>query len=94
MTSHTGRIYAIAIALVVFFLAWAIVAARPWQTTAADPRLSALAVRQSQLQRDAKLIRQLAAARLAAGHAAPAAAGSQPAVRIVNLPPLTITRTS
>ena len=93
MTSHAGRIYAVALALVVFFLAWAVVAARPWQAAAADPRLRVLAVRQSQLQREAKLVQQLSAARLAAAHVAPAVA-SAPAVRIVNLPPLTITRTS
>jgi hypothetical protein len=93
MTSHIGRIYALALALVVFFLAWAVVAARPWQAAVADPRLRLLAVRQSQLQRDAKLVQQLSAARRSAVHAAPAAA-SAPAIRIVNLPPLTITRTS
>ena len=32
MTSHTGRLYALALALVVFFLAWAAIAARPGST--------------------------------------------------------------
>ena len=32
MTSHTGRLYSLAIALVVFFLAWAVIATHPWAT--------------------------------------------------------------
>lgn len=63
MTSHHGRLYALALALVVFFLAWAVVAARPWATTSADPRLRALAIRQAQLQREARLARKVVAAR-------------------------------
>lgn len=65
MTSHHGRLYGLALALVVFFLAWAVVAARPWATAAADPRLRTLAVRQAQLQREAKLVRKVVAARWA-----------------------------
>jgi hypothetical protein len=125
MTSHTGRLYALAFGLVVFFLAWALVAARPWSTAAADPRLQALAARESQLRHESKLVNQvvsqrwalyrselharktqialvraraaqLAAASVAAPSvAAPsAAAPAAQAVRVVNLPPLTITRTS
>ena len=60
MTSHTGRLYAIALALVVFFLGWAVVAAHPWTATAkADPRLQALAVRQAALQQEAKLVAKI-----------------------------------
>lgn len=65
MTSHHGRLYALALALVVFFLAWAVIAARPWATASADPRLRVLAVRQAQLQREVKLIRKVVAARWA-----------------------------
>lgn len=91
MTSHhghqVGRLYTLALALVVFFLAWAVAAARPWGRAAApDPRMKALAVRAAQLQRDAQLVNRIVAAR---SHR-PAA----PAVRVVNLPPVTITRTS
>lgn len=89
MTSHVGRLYSLALALVVFFLAWAIVAARPWATTA-SPRLHALAVREAQLRRDAQLVNRIVAARAHASHASAPA----PAVKVVNLPPLTITRTS
>jgi hypothetical protein len=65
MTSHHGRLYALALALVVFFLAWAVVAARPWATASADPRLRTLAIRQAQLQREAKLVQKVVAARWA-----------------------------
>jgi hypothetical protein len=91
MTSHTGRLYALAVALVVFFLSWALVAAHPWRAAAADTRLQQLAVRQAQLQREAKLVGQIVALRHAQS---PATAPAPPAVRVVNLPPLTITRTS
>jgi hypothetical protein len=65
MTSHHGRLYALALALVVFFLAWAVIAAHPWATASADPRLRTLAIRQAQLQREAKLVRKIVAARWA-----------------------------
>jgi hypothetical protein len=65
MTSHHGRLYSFALALVVFFLAWAVIAAHPWTTASADPRLRTLAIRQAQLQREAKLVRKVVAARWA-----------------------------
>ena len=65
MTSHHGRLYALALTLVVFFLAWAVVAARPWATASADPRLRALTIRQAQLQREAKLVQKVVATRWA-----------------------------
>ena len=92
MTSHAGRLYALALALLVFFLAWAVVAARPWKTSSPDPRLQALALRQAQLRQDAKLVQQIVARRRTTTQAAARAAA--PAVRVVNLPPLTITRSS
>jgi hypothetical protein len=95
MTDHAGRLYALAVALVVFFLAWAVVTAHPWHQAATDPRLKVLAVRQAQLQRDAKLVQQIVAQRrTAATRSRQLAAAQAPAVRIVNLPPLTITRSS
>jgi hypothetical protein len=127
MTSHTGRLYGLAFALVVFFLAWAVIAARPWAGAAADPRLQALAAREVRLRHEAKLVNRLVAARwkayraalrlretqiaaakariafaraaaqrqaASATVAAPAAAAAAPAVRVVTLPPLTVTRTS
>ena len=129
MTSHHGRLYALALTLVVFFLAWAVVAARPWAASTPDPRLRRLAVREARLRREAVLVRAVVAARwdayrvrlklrraeiaqvkakaraqaaaaAAAAHASAlasiqaSAAPSAPAVRVVTLPPLTVTRTS
>ena len=65
MINHHGRLYGLALALVVFFLAWAVIAAHPWATASADPRLRTLAIRQAQLQREAKLVQQVVAARWA-----------------------------
>ena len=65
MTSHHGRLYTLALASVAFFLAWAVIAAHPWATASADPRLKLLAIRQAQLQREAKLVQKVVAARWA-----------------------------
>jgi hypothetical protein len=127
MTSHVGRLYSLALALLVFFVLWTGVAARPWASAAPDPRLAALIAREQRLRHDSVLVkrivaarwevykvqlaqrnREVAAARLrqsqvnaaaAAAAAAPIASVGpssvqSPAVRIVNLPALTITRTS
>jgi len=112
MTSHAGRLYALAGVLVVFFLTWALLAARPWAPArqVSDPRLTALAHREHQLRRDAVLVRRIVARRFAryrvalvrrraelaaVSAAAPApTVAAAPAVRVVTLPPLTITRTS
>ena len=114
MTSHVARLYAAAGALVVFFLAWAVVAARPWAAPAADPRIAALSARELRLQQESLAVKQLidrrwtayrialaarqrtiAAAQQRSLASSPApAASSSPAVRVVTLPPLTITRTS
>jgi hypothetical protein len=63
--SHHGRLYALALGSVVFFLAWAVIAANPWATAKEDPRLRTLAIRQAQLQREAKLVQKVVAARWA-----------------------------
>jgi hypothetical protein len=65
MTSHHGRLYALALALVVFFLAWAVVAAHPWAAKTTDPRLRVLAVREAQLRHEAKLVQRVVAGRWA-----------------------------
>ena len=132
MTNHTARLYAHVGAVLVFFVAWATIAAHPWaaQATAGpDPRLAALQAREQRLRAEALAVKQVVdrrwavyraqlalrkqeiaavqaanakarSASLAAaqtystpssgGPAAPAA----PSVRVVTLPPLTITRTS
>jgi hypothetical protein len=109
MTSHTGRLYALAVTLVVFFLTWTVIAARPWRASARpDPRLAALAVRERQLRRESAVVRRLVQHRwavyrvqlkqrrtqISAAHRAQLAAAAAPSVRVVSLPPLTITRTS
>jgi len=102
-TSH--RVYAVVIAVVVFCVSWATVAARPWVAARPDPRLAALAQREQRLRTDARLVqkvvdRRMADYRLALAArrkqiaAAQAQAVAAPQVRVVNLPPLTITRTS
>jgi hypothetical protein len=66
MTSHSGRLYALAAALVVFFLAWAVIAARPWTPTKAavrDPRLVALAQRELRLRTEAGMVQKIVARR-------------------------------
>jgi hypothetical protein len=98
MTSNVGRLYAATIAVLVFFVIWAAVAARPWKTAAPDPRLQQLALRQQALSRETALVNQILALKAKARHSAAAATAAapaaQPAVRVVTLPPLTITRTS
>jgi hypothetical protein len=62
MTSHVGRLYALAIALVVFFLTWATVAARPWATRSAtrtDPRTAALAAREQRLRHESTVVARI-----------------------------------
>jgi hypothetical protein len=114
--SHTGRLYATAFALVVFFLSWSVIAARPWVSPALDPRLAVLAARERQLRRESIVVRRIVEHRWAAYRAAlhvrnaqiaaakqqqlqqqaqlAAAPAAGPAVQVVSLPPLTITRTS
>jgi hypothetical protein len=130
MTNHLARLYALVAAVLVFFLAWAVIAAHPWRTQKAavqDPRLAALQLREQRLRAEALAVKRVvdkrwavyraqltlrkqeisalqtanAKARAAASLAsaqAPSAPSSgfsaAPAVRIVTLPPLTITRTS
>jgi hypothetical protein len=105
MTSHTGRLYAAAAGLLTFFVLWAGIAAHPWHTATADPRLTALAQRQRLLRREAVLVQTIvqqraAAAKVAARKAQKAqqtrqvAAMAPAPVRVVTLPPLVVTRTS
>jgi len=110
MTSHHGRLYVVALALVSFFLAWAVVSAHPWVAATSDPRLRALAVRGAELRREAKLVRKVVAARWAryrvqlklrraeiakvTAAAAAAPVSSAAPVQVVTLPAHVITRTS
>ena len=123
MTSHVGRIYVVAVSLLVFFVLWAAMAAKPWASTAPSPQVQLIALREQALRRETTLVNQIlreravvaatvakaaraakaqqlasASAAAAAATAAPAptyaSAAPAPAVRVVTLPPLTITRTS
>ena len=113
MTDTSHRIYAVAAALVIFFLTWAGVAAKPWATPKPDARIAALAQREARLRADAKIVGQIVDRRQAAYNialrqrqaqiaqakarslqSAQTASVTSPSVRVVNLPPLTITRTS
>ncbi len=62
MGSRVLRLYIAAVTLLVFFVLWALIAARPWATTASrhalDPRLVALGRRQRRLQREAGVVKQ------------------------------------
>jgi hypothetical protein len=148
MTDATRRLSIAAVAILVLFLSWAFVSARPWAahaSAAPDPRIQALVRREARLRHDAVLVQRvvdrrwahyrvalrrreaaiataqdkhrlaLAAARRArdaaalaaqqrasapapqsasASPASPAAAAAPAPVRVVTLPPLTITRSS
>ena len=60
MTNVIGRFWAVAIALVVFFVLWAVLAARPWVSSGApaDPRLSALQAQELKTQNRALAAQQ------------------------------------
>ena len=67
MTNQIARLWTVVVGVVVFFLAWAAIAAHPWQQAASvDPRLSALATRQQFLQREAVQVKQVVDRRWAA----------------------------
>jgi hypothetical protein len=70
VTSHVGRLYALALGLVVFFLAWVVVAAHPWAAPAADRRSRLLAARELRLRHEARLVNRIVVARWAAYHQA------------------------
>jgi hypothetical protein len=102
MTSHVARLYTASVAIVVFFLAWVGVAANPWGSTAGDPQLAALAAREQEVRAESLAVQRIVNARwaayrseLARRHALDAAqAAPPPPVRVVTLPPVTITRSS
>jgi hypothetical protein len=67
MTDHIARLYALAAAVVVLFLAWAVVAAHPWQTqtspATADPRVKALVSREHRIRHESLVVRRVVARR-------------------------------
>ncbi len=103
MISTLGRVYAVAGSIVVFFLLWLLIAAAPWAPQSTDPRLAALAAREQQLRVESVVVRRIVNDRWAAYHRnlarlrsqrAASAQASPPVVRVVTLPPVTVTRTS
>jgi hypothetical protein len=96
MTS-SARLYAVLAAIVVFFLAWATVAAHPWRKAAVDPRLAALEQRRAALRQESLRIRRVLDRRWAAYRVAFArrqqlnaasAARARAAQRVITLPPV------
>jgi hypothetical protein len=86
MTSQLARIYAIAIATLVFFLSWALIAAKPWASST-NPQLLTLA---QQVQQQNALL----TAQAASGQSGTTQLGASAHAKVVTLPPLTITKTS
>jgi hypothetical protein len=62
MTSHALRLYVASVTVLLFFVLWAVVAARPWAGTSGhpglDPRLVALNRRQRRLERETRAVKQ------------------------------------
>ncbi len=89
--ARVTRLYVFAVTLLVFFVAWAVVAARPWvaKSSTGDRQIAAIAAREQRIQFESLLVRKLRAQRTQQPVAAAA-----PAPRVVTLPPLVITRTS
>lgn len=86
MTDHVARLYAAAAALLGFFLAWAGIAAHPWNAPSADPAAAQLAAYEQRLRADTALARQLSAP--------PTVQPAFPPLRIVPVSPVTTTRSS
>jgi hypothetical protein len=66
MTDHVARLYAGALALLVFFVVWAVVAARPWADAGeSDPRMTALESREQRLMRESRRVNKVVERRFA-----------------------------
>lgn len=98
MTSRTLRLQLALLSLVVFFLVWAVLAARPRSGAGGSAASAELATREQRLQTESLAVARLVERRWAAYRAALAArrqaAPPAPRVRVVTLPPLTTTRSS
>ena len=67
MGNGTARVYALAATILVFFVLWSAISARPWQVAKAarDPRVAALTNRERALQRQAREVKRIVARRWA-----------------------------
>lgn len=87
MTDHLVRLYALVVAVLAFFVTWALVAAQPWKAGVPEPastvEWSRLDVLEQRLGRDAVLVEQLTETQATA-----------PIPRLVTAPAITQTRTS
>ena len=64
MKSQIGRVYILAIALLLFFVLWATVSAHPWSSKAAvDPRVAKLQAREQQVKKEVQRARKVVTAR-------------------------------
>jgi hypothetical protein len=92
MTSHHARLYALALSILVFFVTWAAVSARPW-VAEPEPSAAPSAEESAALRaRERALRKQIAAARDLLG--SQAVDEALPAVQVVQAPPVTVTRSS
>ncbi len=66
MTEHVVRLYAAAAGLVVFFLFWAVIAAKPWAAAGEkDPRAEAIELREQKLARKTTRVNRVVKRRFA-----------------------------
>ena len=66
MTDHVARLYAGALALLVFFVVWAVVAAKPWaEAGETDPRMAAIERREQRLMGESKRVNKVVQRRFA-----------------------------
>ena len=66
MPEHVVRLYAAAAGLIVFFLFWAVIAARPWAAAGeSDPRMEALQRREAKLAQETRQVNRVVKRRFA-----------------------------
>jgi hypothetical protein len=106
MTDHVARLYGLVVGVLVFFAAWAAGGAPPRATPATGgggPPRAPLSARQQRVHLESLRVQKVVNARWAAYHAALAkrnaaaatlATSAAPSVKVVTLPPLTVTRVS
>lgn len=64
MKSQIGRVYILAIALLLFFVLWATISAHPWSSKAAvDPRVAKLQAREQQVKQEVQRARKVVTVR-------------------------------
>lgn len=60
MKSPALRLYVLSVTLLVFFVLWAVIAAKPWAASSGpDPRLAALAARERQIRHEARVVEKI-----------------------------------